>query len=158
MHESSRIFKGIFFGLVVIVTMLMFGAAALIVFSSDLLESADDQMAFVILLLALLMTYGISIIIGVVVYKDAGKIGMNQWMWVTITVFVPNAIGIIIYLVVRSSEKKKMRCHSCGSLVQSDFAKCPHCGIDLKMLCPGCSKPVDSLWNVCPYCSQALQK
>jgi cytochrome bd-type quinol oxidase subunit 2 len=158
MHESSRIYKGIFFGLVIVVTLLVLGATALIVFSTDRLTSPDDQMAFVIMMIALLFSYGILTIIGVLVFRDATKQGMNPWMWVTIAVFVPNAIGIIIYLLVRSNERKKMRCHSCGNEVQSDFAKCPHCGTDLKMLCPGCNKPVDSVWNICPYCSHALKE
>ena len=158
MHESDKRFKGVFFVLLTFVILLIFGAMALIVTSSDMVASPDDKVAFAIMSLALLFSFGILALIGTVVYRDAGKVGMNQWMWLTIVVFVPNALGIIIYLVVRSSEKKKIKCLSCGETIQRDFAKCPHCGVDLKLKCSECKKAVDSDWKVCPYCSHQLKE
>ena len=44
----------------------------------------------------------IQVLLAVFVYNDSKKRGMNSTLWVLITVLMPNFIGFIIYLVVRS--------------------------------------------------------
>ncbi len=41
----------------------------------------------------------------------------ERWLWLTVVVFVPNALGIIIYLIVRVNGEKRMKCHQCGGVV-----------------------------------------
>jgi predicted amidophosphoribosyltransferase len=81
---------------------------------------------------------------------------MNKWMWVTIAVFAPNLLGLIIYLVVRSSYSKK--CLTCGRKLGQDYLVCPYCGTDLNKHCSGCGKEVSPDWKVCPYCKYELKK
>ena len=97
-------------------------------------------------LFSLLLTVGVGVLIGVLVYKDATKKEMpNPILWALLAVFAPSFIGLIIYFIVRSSypktnptyynqtqNVKKMTCSFCGSTVQSDYVNCPHCGTILK--------------------------
>ena len=72
----------------------------------------------------------IQIFLGIFVYKDSKKRGMEPVLWTLIVIFVPNFIGLIIYLVVRSTYKinnVELRCKSCGKSIQSDWKICPHC-------------------------------
>lgn len=92
--------------------------------------------------------------IAVFVYRDAKKRGMNPWLWALVSLFGPNFIGLIIYLIVRSNYGKK--CLSCGKQVNPDFQVCPYCGSSLKEKCSKCGREVASDWNVCPHCNNEL--
>jgi RNA polymerase subunit RPABC4/transcription elongation factor Spt4 len=90
-------------------------------------------------------------------YKDASKQGMDPWMWMTIVVFLPNFIGLIIYLIVRKNLTYEKKCINCGKPVSGEFKLCPYCGAELNVRCPGCNREISSEWNVCPYCSMNLK-
>ncbi|MFA9399114.1 MAG: zinc ribbon domain-containing protein [Clostridiaceae bacterium] len=105
---------------------------------------------FLILIILLIVA------IGVFVYKDAVLHNMDPVIWTLIAVLVPNLVGFIIYLVVRSSKKDTLKCPSCNNPVKSDYVKCPVCGSNLKATCPICGKAVNSDWKNCPYCSAEL--
>ena len=45
----------------------------------------------------------VPILIGVYVYRDAKRRGMNALVWTLIALFAPSLIGFIIYLLVRNS-------------------------------------------------------
>lgn len=57
----------------------------------------------VIILMVLVVMLSILGMIGYIVYKDAKAIGLNAILWVVVVIFVPNFMGIIIYLVDRKS-------------------------------------------------------
>jgi len=76
---------------------------------------------------------------------------MDPWLWTTVALFVPNLIGLIIYLVVRNSYTKKI-CMGCGNPVDEHFVNCPFCGYKLKDSCNACGCAVEPEWNVCPKC------
>ena len=97
----------------------------------------------------------IPILIGVYVWRDANRRGMNAPLWTIVAVLAPGFIGLIIYLLVRGSWSD-LRCPACGGPVREDFARCPRCGAKLKASCPSCSAPVEAGWKVCPHCGSPL--
>lgn len=95
-------------------------------------------------------------VIGVLVYRDAKKLGMDPWLWVCVAAFLPNLIGLIIYLLVRRSQRRK--CVKCLRPLQADFKICPYCGYDQKISCGNCNKTAAPDWTVCPYCGHTLRE
>lgn len=93
-------------------------------------------------------------VISVFVYRDAPKRGLERWMWMTIAVFTPNLIGLIIYFIIRSSNNTK--CLNCGKSIKSEFKICPYCSTSLDIHCPQCGRQVLPDWQVCPHCRQNL--
>ena len=61
--------------------------------------------------------------------EDAGERGMdNPVMWGLIVALVPNLIGLMIYLVVRSTNPPAANCTSCGRKMPKYAGFCPACG------------------------------
>ena len=50
------------------------------------------------------------LLIGVYVYRDAKRRGMNAALWTLIAILAPSLIGFIIYLLVRGNYST-LRCH-----------------------------------------------
>lgn len=97
----------------------------------------------------------IPIFVGVYVWKDANRRGMNAPLWTIVTVFAPTLIGFIIYLLVRGNYSD-MKCPQCSESVQKSFVVCPKCGAKLRPSCPKCGMAVDTSWKVCPHCAEPL--
>lgn len=97
----------------------------------------------------------IPILVGVYVYRDATQRGMNALVWTLVAVLAPSLIGLIIYLIVRSSYSN-LSCPSCGTAVREDFCTCPSCGTKLKASCISCGYPIEPGWTVCPKCSAPI--
>ena len=50
----------------------------------------------------LFLAFGIPIIVGVLVYRDANKrVDCSPWLWALIAALVPSFIGLIIYAIIR---------------------------------------------------------
>ncbi|MTI47364.1 zinc ribbon domain-containing protein [Sporosalibacterium faouarense] len=105
----------------------------------------------------LLIVFGILTGVGVFVYRDAPKNGMDRKLWTIVALLVPNFMGLIVYLIVRSN-KGKEKCVKCGKEVEKDFKVCPHCLHDRTLRCPNCHKEVGEDWKICPYCSTNLKE
>jgi double zinc ribbon protein len=88
------------------------------------------------------------------VNADAGRRGMSRLMWTLLVLFVPYAIGFIVYYVVR--RPIPLPCPNCGNEIQSDFLFCPACRHELKMRCPGCQRHVEAGWMNCAFCGIKL--
>lgn len=95
------------------------------------------------------------ILIGVYVYRDASRRGMNAVLWTLIAILAPSLIGFIIYLLVRGNYSN-LKCPRCDATVTEQYVVCPKCGAKLKPSCPNCSTPVEPDWTVCPKCAQPL--
>lgn len=157
MESRTNLFKILFWIMTAFVLLLIAGVMLLIPISSGPNMSGDDQVAFGVMMIAAFFSIIVVAIIGIIVFKDAKKLGMNEWLWILVVIYVPNGLGIIIYLIMRSSEKKKRRCIKCSEPIDPNFALCPHCGHKLKESCPSCDKAIESEWKVCPYCSSQLK-
>ncbi|MBU3145244.1 zinc ribbon domain-containing protein [Clostridium sp. CF012] len=154
--------KKIFFILITLLSLFILSIVILGIFgvASDY-SYANGNIAeiippLIILPLMFLLFFGTIYLIGRFVFKDSKQRGMDPWLWTTIAIFVPNLMGLIIYLVVRNSYTKKI-CLSCGKTVDEHFMNCPFCGYKLKENCNSCGSAVDPEWNVCPKCAAKLK-
>jgi hypothetical protein len=97
------------------------------------------------------------------VYRDAERRNHSGLLW-GLFVFVGNVVGLIIYLILRTSSPEATapvtaataKCPSCGGPTQTDYVACPHCGVGLSNSCPGCGKRVEPGWKACPFCGGSL--
>lgn len=99
----------------------------------------------------------VPILIGVYVYRDAKRRGMNALVWTLIALFAPSLIGFIIYLLVRNSYSD-LECPCCQTTIKDEYVLCPKCGAKLRPFCPNCSAPVEPDWKVCPRCASPLEE
>src|SRR5262249_11680271 len=59
------------------------------------------------------------------VFGDARRRGMRYKVWTLVAALVPNALGFLLYFLLR--EPKLTRCGACGAAVLRDLAFCPQC-------------------------------
>jgi len=150
--KSQSSFKYIFWGLLVVIVLLLI---LLVMTFTQGRPGVSPRLSLMLLPLFILIPAYI-IIVGRLVYMDAAKRGLDPWLWATVAVFVPNLIGVIIYLIVRQSAKNT--CLNCGKKIEKDFKICPYCGHKQEMVCENCNKAVARDWSVCPYCAHPLSK
>jgi RNA polymerase subunit RPABC4/transcription elongation factor Spt4 len=100
---------------------------------------------FVIAMYVLLIGY---------VYGDAKRRGMRYVMWTLLAIFIPDAIGIILYFILRDPPMKT--CPGCARAVKSGFTFCPHCGASVAPTCSNCGRAVELGWANCPSCGTKL--
>ena len=110
---------------------------------------------FSLVVLAALLT--VPVLIGLYVYRDSRRRGMNAALWTLIAVAAPALIGFIIYLLIRGNYPD-LQCPQCAGPVTEQYTVCPNCGAKLRPACPNCSFPVELDWNVCPKCAAPLDR
>jgi RNA polymerase subunit RPABC4/transcription elongation factor Spt4 len=88
------------------------------------------------------------------VNRDAGRRGMSRLLWTLIAVFIPNALGIVLYFVLR--KPRTLNCSQCGAVVEPGFGFCPRCRCRLNAICPQCQRSVNAGDKFCPYCGRDL--
>jgi hypothetical protein len=88
------------------------------------------------------------------VYGDAKRRYMRHVMWTVISALMPNAIGAIIYFVIR--DPLPASCPSCQTAARPGFAYCTKCGTLLKRACEGCGRMIEPDWVNCAYCGKKL--
>jgi hypothetical protein len=88
------------------------------------------------------------------VSRDARRREMNVTRWVLLVIFVPNAIGFIIYFLMR--QPLRITCPQCGHAADPAFNFCPRCKLSLHPACPACHRPVRAGDLFCPFCAQPL--
>ena len=86
---------------------------------------------------------------------DARRRGMRYVMWTLLAIFIPNAIGVILYFILRDPLLRY--CPSCAASVSSGFAFCSKCGAALAHACPECRSAVQPEWSHCTKCGARLQ-
>jgi RNA polymerase subunit RPABC4/transcription elongation factor Spt4 len=84
------------------------------------------------------------------VNRDAGRRGMSRTLWTLLVIFVPNAIGFIIYFLVRSP--LTVQCPQCGTVVDPTVNFCPSCRFGFRPTCPQCKSATDPGDRFCPKC------
>lgn len=155
MKDNIKLFKVIFWVITSFVVLFIGTIGTL--FALNAREfSQDDKVALIIITVIFSIILILVILMAVFVHKDAKKLHLNPWMWTLIVVYGPNGLGLIIYLIIRSNEKKKLRCIKCGVPVDRDFKICPHCGQQFGKTCSSCGKFIQEEWSVCPYCEEKL--
>jgi RNA polymerase subunit RPABC4/transcription elongation factor Spt4 len=87
--------------------------------------------------------------------RDAKRRGMSPVLWTIVAVFIPNALGIILYFVLR--QPLRSACPQCGDTVRIGFNFCPRCSCKLGPSCPQCQRVVGANDVYCPYCGTSLR-
>ena len=86
---------------------------------------------------------------------DAKRRGMNYKLWTLLVLVIPNAIGYIIYFVIR--QPILGACPQCGATVNPGFNFCPKCKFNLHPACPQCHRGIEAGATFCPYCAAELK-
>jgi hypothetical protein len=88
------------------------------------------------------------------VNRDARRRGMNVTLWTVLVIFVPYAIGFIIYFLTR--QPLRIICPKCGAMGEAVFNFCPKCKFNLHPACPQCHHAVQVGDVYCPHCAREL--
>jgi hypothetical protein len=88
------------------------------------------------------------------VYGDARRRGMNQVMWTLLAIFIPSAVGVILYFILR--DPIPVPCPRCGTPSRKGHAYCASCGAGVRTACPQCRQPVEAGWRNCVHCGAVL--
>ncbi|MBR6643265.1 MAG: zinc ribbon domain-containing protein [Lachnospiraceae bacterium] len=107
------------------------------------------------LLILIPLIFGIPILIGIYVYRDANKRGMNAVLWTLIALLTPSFLGLIIYLLARNNYSD-LTCPNCNAQVEESYVVCPNCRTKLRPTCEVCGTAVQTTWKVCPHCGTDL--
>lgn len=97
---------------------------------------------------------GCCILLIAYINQDAGRRGMSRLAWTLLAIFVPNALGIVLYFVLR--KPRVATCPQCATAMQPGFNFCPRCSYKLSPSCPQCQRVVGVGDVYCPYCATAL--
>jgi RNA polymerase subunit RPABC4/transcription elongation factor Spt4 len=89
------------------------------------------------------------------VNREARRRGMRHVMWTLLVIFIPNAIGFILYFILRNPLMKE--CPQCRKAISGEFAYCPECGQSVAPSCPSCRRAVEPGWSHCPSCGKGLK-
>ena len=84
------------------------------------------------------------------IYGDSKRRLMRAWLWVLLAIFIPNAIGIILYFILR--DPLPFYCSRCGTSVNAKFTFCPNCATPLRPTCTQCGRGLERGWAHCPHC------
>jgi RNA polymerase subunit RPABC4/transcription elongation factor Spt4 len=87
--------------------------------------------------------------------RDAKRRGMSPTLWTIVAVIIPNALGMILYFILR--QPRSSVCPQCGAAVQTGFNFCPRCSYKLSPSCPQCQRVVGVNDVYCPYCGTSLR-
>lgn len=104
--------------------------------------------------LAVLMLWIWSVMVFYVA-RDAGERQMNAALWTLLVVIIPNALGFIVYLLLR--EPVGRPCPKCRASVRPNFVFCPVCAQPLIPSCPACRHAVEPGWASCAFCGAQLE-
>lgn len=85
---------------------------------------------------------------------DAGRRGMSRLAWTLLAIFIPNALGIVLYFVLR--KPRPPNCPQCNAVIEPGFGFCPRCRYRLTPVCPQCQRGVHEGDKFCPYCGRDL--
>ena len=89
------------------------------------------------------------------VNSDAGRRGMSRTVWTLIVIFVPNAIGFILYFLLR--HPIRMHCPRCAAVADPRVNFCPACGFSFHPTCPKCQTAIRPADQFCANCGATLK-
>jgi hypothetical protein len=114
-------------------------------------ESGPRFLPFVILISVVPGTIlaFLTIMVGYV-NRDAGLRGMNRTLWTLLVIFVPNAIGFILYFLLRNPIQ--LECPKCSAMVDPRANFCPRCQHSFHPLCSQCRSAVRASDEFCANC------
>jgi hypothetical protein len=90
------------------------------------------------------------------VNRDAKRRGMNSALWTALVIFIPNAIGFILYFLLR--QPLRLPCPGCGAALNPGVNYCPHCRASLRPTCPECRRAIEPGDKYCAHCGLELRQ
>jgi len=142
----------------VLVTLLMAAFLGGIFILPLLLEHEYKGLLFVFPLFLMTLIgpamMGLYVLLIGYVYGDARRRGMNQVLWTLLAIFIPSAVGVILYFILRNPVP--VPCPACGRPARKGHAYCASCGAAVRVACPQCREPVEAGWRNCVRCGSAL--
>jgi hypothetical protein len=142
----------------VLVTLALVSLMAALFLLPVLAEGEHKALLFVfpVFLLASLGAVPLAVYVLLIgyVYGDARRRGMNQVLWTLLAIFIPSAVGIILYFILR--DPIPVPCPSCTTPARKGHAFCTTCGAPVRAACPQCRQPIDPGWRNCARCGAAL--
>ncbi len=135
--------------------LALIGFAAMQVVA-QVIRQPDAPTPFVRALMGLLVGAVVACYLLLIGYitSDARRRGMSPVLWTFVAILVPNALGMILYFILR--QPIRSACPQCGSFVQSGFNFCSHCSHKLSPSCPKCQHMLTVTDVYCPYCGTPL--
>jgi double zinc ribbon protein len=88
------------------------------------------------------------------VNNDAGQRGMSRTLWTLLVIFIPNAVGFILYFFLRNPLQTK--CPTCGMVVDQRVNFCPSCRYSFHQTCPKCGSAVRPGDTFCANCGDTI--
>jgi hypothetical protein len=138
---------------------LAFAALMAALFLGPAMAARDGSAVLAVVPIFLLSLFGVAflgvfvLLVGYV-YGDARRRRMNHVLWTLLAIFIPNAIGILLYFILR--DPVPVPCPTCGTLLPKGHAFCPGCGAAVRPSCPACRRPVEPAWRNCASCGAGL--
>jgi len=90
------------------------------------------------------------------VNKDAGQRGMSRTLWTLLVIIIPNAIGFILYFLMRNPIR--VECPKCGIVVDPQVNFCPGCRYSFHPTCPQCRSTVRRGDTFCANCGTQIDQ
>jgi double zinc ribbon protein len=88
------------------------------------------------------------------VTRDAKRRGMNLALWTPLVIFMPGAIGLVLYFLLR--QPLLSTCPQCSASVVPGMNFCPQCRFQLAPTCPQCQRTVRITDSFCGNCGENL--
>ena len=89
------------------------------------------------------------------VNRDSKRRGMNSALWTLLVIFIPNAIGFILYFLLR--QPILVLCPQCGTATNANVNYCSKCKYNLRPSCPNCKHAISPDDRFCSYCAHDLE-
>jgi hypothetical protein len=140
-----------------VVSALIFVCVQFVFFAMVWTHTADTPPMVVRALFPLLPSTILAFLVLMVGYvnRDAGRRGMSRTLWTLLVIFVPNAIGFILYFLLRHSVQAQ--CPQCSTMVDPGSNYCPNCRYSLQPACPQCRSVVHPGESFCTHCGAELK-
>jgi len=97
---------------------------------------------------------GLLVIAAGYVNRDAARRGMSPALWTVLVLIIPNAIGFILYFVLRAPVR--VPCPACGTAMPQHAAYCSTCGHALSPVCRGCGQRIGDHDRFCARCGRPV--
>jgi hypothetical protein len=153
LRGEIRIIPGWAFAVAAVVFILVPVLFFTFVWSDD--SGAPRAFGFLVSFLPGTVIAFLTLMIGYV-NADAGRRGMSRALWTLLVIIIPNAIGFILYLLLRSPIK--IACTQCGSMADPRVNFCPRCGFNFQPTCPHCRATVRPGDVFCTTCGKQLDE
>ena len=88
------------------------------------------------------------------VTRDARRRGMSLALWTPLVIFMPGAIGLVLYFLLR--QPLLSACPQCSANIVPGMNFCPQCRFQLAPTCPQCQRAVRITDAFCGNCGENL--